>query len=160
MATRVSRGFALIRISLFIGARHARSSRRLIGARLTDQVVYGAPRQRCVDRGITRMGCPSQWCDRPRRVRLSSNRQQRGPRGAEGIQLITERRAIGPWKQAAHHEQDERAKHGHGGTGQERTQIANVPLRVAERESGGRIRKGSHSPEIKLGTGCFAMSYS
>src|SRR5437879_5226064 len=89
MATRVSRGVALIKISLFMCSQRAHFPRRLggMGTSEIQKVFFGGPAKRC---------------DRPRRIRLDT------------VQQRTERRAIGLLNQASHRKQDEREQHGQG----------------------------------------------
>ena len=146
MATRVSRGFALIRISLFIDARHTASSRRLGGRAVAElQRVGGEPSRMHLVDGGTRKECPTHPCDRPRRPRLErAAARSRRPHGRRWFQRCAERRAIGPLNQAVQRKQDERAQNGQDGVDRESAQIAHVPARVAERGESGRKRRGRH----------------
>src|SRR5258706_12019089 len=95
--------------------------------------------------GNTRKGCPVRRCDRPRRIRLiSAAARGRRPRGRHHCQLVTERRAIGPSKQAVNRQEDEYAKYGRKRV--DRFHIPSAPNspRVAEEERGGRKSKRSH----------------
>jgi hypothetical protein len=146
MATRVSRGFALISISRFICVRHTTRPRRLGEPGVAEfNRVKGEPWQMHVVHGNSREECPKHPCDRPRRPRLRrATTRKEGPFGRSGLQRNTGKRAIGPSGQAVHRKQDERAKNGEDCIDRRHAQCALIPARVAEGIKSGRKRGGNH----------------
>jgi hypothetical protein len=97
MATRVSRGFALIRISRFIDVRHPASARRLDGCGVAEKKKgVGGSRPLAAGYDVTHKGCPTLWRDRPHRLRLIATRRLFPLRKIRRhAQRGTERRTIG-----------------------------------------------------------------
>jgi hypothetical protein len=143
MATRVSRGFALIKISRFIGVRHKPWRWRLSGTGVAEwKKVWGEPWLVHVAHGNSREECPGLRWDRPRCPRLKrASTREGGPFGPPGLQRNSGKRAIGPSGQAVHRKQDQRANDGEDCIDRRPAQCAHVPARVAEgKESGGKRR--------------------